>query len=241
MAGPAALGEGVGMAEIEIREAVGEELVQGSALLARSLAFGERDAVPPWLIQTAAGCGGLALAALDGAEVVGFSFAIPADGGALFSCGLAVAPGCRGQGVGRRLKLAQRERALAQGRSRIRWTADPLSASALALYLPGLGARLVAYEPELYAAVRPALVPPDDVTIDWPLEGGGGAGAGVAPAASVEVPFDHRALATDELAAWRARVRRAMRRALDRGAVGTGVAIDRASRRAWVLFSEAAR
>jgi hypothetical protein len=60
------------------------------------------------------------------------------------------------------------------------------------------------------------------------------------PAASVEVPFDHRALAADELAAWRTRVRRAMRRALDRGAVGTGVAIDRATRRAWVLFSEAA-
>jgi hypothetical protein len=31
-----------------------------------------------------------------------------------------------------------------------------------------------------------------------------------------------------------------MARALDRGAVGTNVAIDRATRRAWVLFSEAA-
>ena len=34
-------------------------------------------------------------------------------------------------------------------------------------------------------------------------------------------------------------VRGAMTRALERGDVGTGVALDRASRRAWVLFSEA--
>ena len=226
------------MSELEIRDAVGRELVDGSALLARSLAFTDRDALPPWLMQTAVGCGGLALAALRDDRVVGFSFAIPADDGALFSCGLAVEPDCRGHGIGRRLKLAQRERALAQGRTNIRWTADPLSAAALALYLPGLGARLVSYEPELYAAVRPSAVPPDDVTIDWPLRGG--VPCDPSPAASVEVPFDHRALAADELAAWRSRVRRAMRRALDRGAVGTGVAIDRATRRAWVLFSEAA-
>jgi hypothetical protein len=81
-------------------------------------------------------------------------------------------------------------------------------------------------------------VPPDDVTIDWPLRGG--VPCGTSPAASVEVPFDHRALRVRELAAWRRRVRRAMRDALDRGAVGTGVAIDRGTRRAWVLFSETA-
>src|SRR5215218_1932160 len=219
------------MSEIEIRDAAGEELVDGSALLARSLAFGERDAIPPWLMQTAVGCGGLALAAVRDRRMIGFSFALPADAGALFSCGLAVEPGCRGQGVGRRLKLLQRERALAQGRTHIRWTADPLSASALALYLAGLGARLVAYEPELYAAVRPAAVPPDDVTIDWPLRGA--ARCAGPPAACVEVPFDHRALRGGELAAWRTRVRAAMARALDRGTVGTGVAMDRAARRAW--------
>jgi predicted GNAT superfamily acetyltransferase len=226
------------MSEIEIRAAEGPQLVEGAALLARSLAFEDRDALPPWLIQTAVGCGGLALAAMRSRQVIGFSFAIPADDGALFSCGLAVEPSCRGLGLGRRLKLAQRERALAQGRTHIRWTADPLSAAALALYLPGLGARLVSYEAELYAAVRPAPVPPDDVTIDWPLRGG--VPCGRSPAASVEVPFDFRALGVRELARWRAQVRRSMRAALDRGGVGTGVALDRGARRAWVLFSEAA-
>ena len=56
----------------------------------------------------------------------------------------------------------------------------------------------------------------------------------------MEVPFDHRALSPADLAAWRLRVRASMARVLDRGAIGTGVAIDRATRRAWVLFSGAA-
>lgn len=225
------------MSTFEIRDAVGEQLVAGSALLARSLHFEDRDALPPWLIQTATSCGGVALAAMRDEQLVGFSFAIAANDDGLFSCGLAVDPSCRGQGIGRRLKLAQRERALAQGRTHIRWTADPLSASALTLYLAGLRARLVAYEAELYAAVRPAPVPPDDVVIEWPLLGTAVAGA---PAARVEVPFDHRALAEDGLSSWRLRVRHAMAKALARGAVGTDVAIDRGTRRAWILFREPA-
>jgi predicted GNAT superfamily acetyltransferase len=150
-----------------------------------------------------------------------------------------VLPVWRGQGVGRRLKLAQREWALSQGRTRIRWTADPLSAAALTLYLPGLGARLTAYGVELYADVRPAHVPADDVTIDWVLQPA--ALKAGRSAARVEVPFDHTLLDEEELMRWRLRVRRSMRRALATGAVGTGMAVDRATRRAWVLFEEAER
>ncbi|MGZ8648376.1 MAG: hypothetical protein ACXW08_07085, partial [Solirubrobacteraceae bacterium] len=136
--------------------------------------------------------------------------------------------------IGRQLKLAQRERALASGRTVIRWTAEPLSASALGLYLSGLGARLVDYGVGLYADVRPAAVPPDDVTIEWTLEDRPGDGP---PATSVEVPFDYRRLGQERFHEWRLRVRRAMASAIDAGAVGTGVATDRGSERAWVLFS----
>ena len=224
------------MDDVEIRDARGGDLVAGCELLAASLGFGPRDALPPWLIQTAATSGGIALGAFGDGALVGFSAAIPAEPNALFSCGLAVEPGQRGRGIGRRLKLEQRARALASGRTVIRWTAEPLAAAALALYLSGLGARLVDYGAGLYD-VRPSDVPQDDVTIEWRLTGRpGGIGR---PAASVEVPFDHRRLADGELAEWRARVRRGMSRALERGNVGTGVALDRASRRAWVLFSEA--
>jgi predicted GNAT superfamily acetyltransferase len=213
-----------------VREATGSELVGGCALLARALEFSDRDAIAPWLVQTAAGCGGLALGAFAGERLIGFSFALLAACDELFSCGLAVEPAWRGRGVGRALKLAQRERALRLGIARIRWTADPLSAPALGLYLSGLGARLVAYEPELYAVVRPGAG--DDVVIEWPL-----APAAVAPgsASRVEIPLDRPDGA--ELRRWRRRVRNDMTRVLDSGAVGTGVAVDSAARRAWVVFS----
>lgn len=224
------------MSEIEIRDARGAELVAGCALLARALAFSERDALPPWLVQTSAAHGGLALVAVAGEAVVGFSFALPGAAGELFSCGLAVEPAVRGRGVGRALKLAQRERALAAGATVIRWTADPLSARALALYLGGLGARLVAYQPELYGAVRTHAVPPDDVVIEWPLNGAPAPGA---PTGRVEIPLDASRLSAPDHRRWRLDVRRAMGRALEGGRVGTDVALDRADGRAWVLFREA--
>ena len=146
-------------------------------------------------------------------------------------------PAARGRGVGRQLKLAQRERALAAGVAVIRWTADPLSARALALYLGGLGARITAYAPELYAPVRADAVPPDDVVIEWPLEGEVRAGS---PAARVEIPLDASTLAVGERRRWRFAVRRAMTPVLAGGAIGTDVSLDRADGRAWVLFREAA-
>ena len=226
------------MSQIVVRDARDAELVAGCALLARSLAFSERDALPPWLAQTSAAHGGIALAALAGDRVVGFSFALPGRPGELFSCGLAVDPASRGRGVGRRLKLAQRERALAAGAAVIRWTADPLSAPALALYLGGLGARITAYEPELYASVRTQDVPPDDVVIEWPLADSPPVSG--TPAARVEIPLDTPSLSLPERSRWRFTVRREMGDALDAGGVGTDVLLDRADGRAWVLFREAA-
>ena len=48
-----------------VREARGPELRAGAELLARSLAFSDRDAIPAWLMQTTGECGGLALGAFD--------------------------------------------------------------------------------------------------------------------------------------------------------------------------------
>ena len=120
----------------------------------------------------------------------------------------------------------------------IRWTADPLAAPALALYLHGLGARLVAYAPDLYAEVRPAAVTPDDVLIEWPLQRTPSPSG--RPSARVEIPLGHEALGARALARWRHEVRGAMTAALDKHAVGVDVAVDRDAGRAWVLFAEAA-
>jgi predicted GNAT superfamily acetyltransferase len=225
------------MPALEIRDAHGRELVAGCALVADSLGFSERDALPPWLVQTAAGAGGLALGAFSQGHVVGFSFALPTAAGELFSCGLAVDPAWRGRGVGRRLKLAQRDRAVGQGATVIRWTADPLAAPALTLYLGTLGARLVAYCAELYAEVRPAAIAPDDVMIEWPLREAAPLGPAVG---RVQVPLERGRLADGELMRWRLEVRRQMTDLLARGGIGSGVEVDRSADRAWVAFRAAA-
>jgi predicted GNAT superfamily acetyltransferase len=221
--------EGAVMSALQFRDAHGAEIVDGCALLARSLGFADRDALPPWLVQTSAAHGGLALGAFADDGIVGFSFALPGETGTLFSCGLAVAAGLRGRGVGRRLKVLQGERARAAGLTLIRWTADPLSAPALSLYLGRLRARLVAYAPGLYGAVRPGAA--DDVVIEWRLNGA--VPEPGAPTARVEIPVERDAR-------WRDPVRRAMTEALAAGGVGTDVVVDRSAWRAWVLFREEA-
>jgi predicted GNAT superfamily acetyltransferase len=226
------------MPEIEVRDARGADLVAGCALLARALGFSERDALPPWLVQTLAAEGGLALGAFAADALVGFSCAVPTAAGELFSCGLAVARDWRGRGVARRLKLAQRERALRRGVLTIRWTADPLAAPALALYLGRLRARLVAYAPDLYTAVRPASAPADDVLVEWSLAGPPPTPG--APVGRAAIPLDRRALDAPALARWRRDAREAMTGALARGGVGTDVVLDRAGGRAHVVFRAAA-
>jgi predicted GNAT superfamily acetyltransferase len=220
------------MVDVVIRDARGAELVAGLELLRASLGFNAADGIPAWLALTTTEAGGLALGAYAGRELIGFSYAVPAlrpVGPHLFSCGLAVAPARRGQGVGRRLKLAQRDRARALGIDRIRWTADPLAAPALTLYLSGLRARLVGYRAGMYDAVR--ATSNDDVEIDWhvreppdarPID------------ALVEIPFDPSCRSP----AWRSSVRRQMSSLLREGLVG--IDVEARGHRRWVRFGEPA-
>ena len=74
--------------------------------------------------------GGHVFGAYDGPRMIGFCFAIPGiKPGALpylHSHMLGVLPDYRNFGIGRRLKLLQREDALARGIKLIEWTFDPL-------------------------------------------------------------------------------------------------------------------
>ena len=222
---------------IEVREARPAELCAGTELLAGALGFAARDAVPAWLAQDAQEAGGLALVALAGEELAGFSLALPACDGAersYFSCGLAVQDRLRSRGVGRRLKLAQRALALERGAALIRWRADPLNAAGLRLYLDGLGARLVGYRAELYAGVRAdGDVPHDDVEIEWRLREAPARGA---RGPLVELPWDAAELDPGAARHWRLAVRGEVRAVLAAGAVGAGVERDAAARRAWLRF-----
>jgi predicted GNAT superfamily acetyltransferase len=217
-----------------IRIARPGDLAAAADLLAGSLGFTARDAVPAWFMRTTDECGGLTLVATAGDTVIGVSYALPGrgpDGAFLLSCGLAVAPEHRGRRLGRELKLAQRRRATALGYRSIHWTADPVNGRALRLYLSGLGAHLTGYRAGLHDGLR---ADPghsqDDVEIVWHLAG--------------SPPLQKREVRHVELpwsASQRGRVRREMSALLDDGHVGFAVELDREARRCRVCFARRSR
>lgn len=87
------------------------------------------DVFPAIAMVPIAEIGGVLVGAFDENELVGFVLGFPGyEGGKgwLHSDMLAVRPEYRLHGLGYRLKLAQRERALANGIETITWTFDPL-------------------------------------------------------------------------------------------------------------------
>ena len=89
------------------------------------------DVVPHTQLAAALEVGGCVIGAFVGAEMVGFVYGflgLEHDRLVMHSHMAAVKPAYRSYGVGYRLKLAQRDRALARGITRITWTYDPLQA-----------------------------------------------------------------------------------------------------------------
>ncbi|MDF6040820.1 hypothetical protein LRD69_01280 [Streptomyces sp. JH14] len=101
--------------------------------------------------------GGIVVAAYesgDPARPVGFAYSFLArePGGELFQYSqlAVVARHLQGRGVGRLLKYAQRERALAMGLTRIRWSYDPLKTRNAHFNLDVLGGRISVLKPSMY-------------------------------------------------------------------------------------------
>src|SRR6202049_1047009 len=91
--------------------------------------FSDADLVPLRMFVVAEKVGGQVIGAFAGNEMVGFAFSIPGFRGGhsyLHSHMLAVRKQHQNAGVGRRLKLVQRDDALARGMELIEWTFDPL-------------------------------------------------------------------------------------------------------------------
>lgn len=217
-----------------IRNARVHDLPAAAALLASSLRFEPADAIPAWLMRTTDECGGLTLVAVELDRVVGVSYALPARRQrepVLFSCGLAVAPSHRGQGLGLRLKLEQRRQAEARDYASIEWTTDPLNGRALRVYLSGLGALVTGYRAGLHDGLR---ADPghsqDDLEIRWPL--GARPVLDAEDVRRVELPWS-----PDDTR--REGIRGAMTELLSSGYVGSGVELDRRRRRCWVTFARA--
>lgn len=84
-----------------------------------------------------------------------------------------VLPEWQGHGIGRQLKLAQREYVLQQGiTDRITWTYDPLFVANSVFNLNRLGAVCTTYYPDYYGEMRDGLnagMPSDRCQVDWLL------------------------------------------------------------------------
>src|SRR3954468_4215305 len=115
--------------------------------------FDDVDLIPLRLFVVATKIGGQVVGAFDGGELIGFAMAIPGTRGGnpyLHSHMLAVRESYRNSGLGRKLKLAQRDDALQRGIRLIEWTFDPLEIRNAWLNIERLGAIARRYNPNQY-------------------------------------------------------------------------------------------
>ena len=114
------------------------------------------EIVPASVLLVSAKRGGILIGAVRDGAIVGFVWSMPGwrEGRPTqWSHMLGVRPDCRGDGLGRRLKLAQRDRALAQGIDLIEWTFDPLQAPNAHLNFSALGATAGTYLVDAYGSM----------------------------------------------------------------------------------------
>ncbi len=156
------------------------------------------DVVPPPVLIVSAKRGGILLGAFDEAGAMkGFVYSIPAvkDGRLTqWSHMLGVTRGAREAGLGLRLKLAQRARAMEMGIDLIEWTYDPLQALNAHLNFTKLGVVVEEYEENIYGVSSSPLhsgSPTDRFVAEWRLTAPhvvrriGGNGVGIVRDASV--------------------------------------------------------
>lgn len=122
--------------------------------------FTDREIVPKNELISIQRSGGAVLGAFEGRRLVGFIFGLPGvRNGApyLTSRMLAVLPAVRAQGVGFRLKRAQRAAARRAGFRRVTWTFDPLQSLNAYLNIEKLGVVIHEYLVNLYGTMTSPL------------------------------------------------------------------------------------
>lgn len=119
--------------------------------------------------------GGLALGAFDGERMVGMSLGfLGRDGSSLYHYShlTGVRPEYQNRQVGWRLKCRQREEALREGLSEIRWTFDPLQAKNAYFNVRRLGGVPDRYYPRYYGVMSDSLnagLETDRLRLRWEL------------------------------------------------------------------------
>lgn len=152
----------------------GDEFAEAVRLQRVIWGFDDLDLLPVRLFVVASKIGGHVLGAFDGERMAGFCLGIPGikPGPVAYIHGhmLGVLPEYRNAGVGRALKLAQREQALAQGIDLIEWTFDPLELKNAWFNIERLGAVIRRYVFNQYGVTSSRLhggLPTDRCVAEW--------------------------------------------------------------------------
>ncbi len=140
--------------------------------------FEDIELLPVRLFTVATKVGGQAFGAYDGPAMVAFALAIPGikrDFGAyLHSHMVGVSERYRNYGIGRMLKLAQREEALSRGIELMEWTFDPLEIKNAYFNIERLGAIVRRHVFNQYGKTTSVLhggLPTDRIIAEWWIGG----------------------------------------------------------------------
>ncbi len=150
-----------------------QEMRVGVELQQRIWGYSEIDTVPDQMFIVAKKTGGQVMVAYDGDTPAGFALAFAAvrDGFTyLHSHMVGVVTEYQNRGVGRLLKLAQRDDALDRGINLIEWTFDPLQLKNAHFNIERLGAIVRHYIPNLYGRTTSPLhagLPTDRLVAEW--------------------------------------------------------------------------
>ena len=166
------------MTDLEIRDLDGFDEYRRAVAFQESIwgeGFSER--VPASLMKVTRRIGGVVAGAFEAdQEMVGFVYGMTgvAEGELIhWSDILAVRPGLRDRGLGRRLKAFQRDRVLSVGATRMHWTFDPLESRNAYLNLGRLGALVREYAVDMYGVSDSPLhrgLGTDRFVVTWELD-----------------------------------------------------------------------
>lgn len=159
---------------IVLRRCHGLEELRACVALQREVwNFTDAELVPLRMFVVADKVGGQVMGAFEGNVMVGFALSIPGTRSGhvyLHSHMLAVRKDHRNAGLGRRLKLMQREDAIARGIELIEWTFDPLEIKNAYLNIEKLGAIVRRYNINQYGITSSPLqggLPSDRLIAEW--------------------------------------------------------------------------
>lgn len=234
------------MEETTVRECTTIEEFDGCVYLQREV-FGlpDLEVSPRRHLIVSRQAGGWTLGAFVADRMVGFVHHLAAVRGDNeiygYSHVMAVAKDYQNKGVGARLKWAQRERALSEGRKFIKWTWDPMMARNAHFNLNRLGATVDTYADNFYGtdynpdptlAEQPGL-PSDRLFATWDLSsarvsalaGGSSLTMEAEPVTAVAIPSEWTAFVKHDpqrARAEQARVRAEFKKAFDEQLVCAG-------------------